>query len=366
MTTIGLCAFKDCTSLESIDIPNTVTEIYNQSFEGCSALRNIDLSNSVKIIAEGSFLGCTSLKTIDLPNSVTDINSNAFNGCVSLKSIDIPDSVTLIGFNAFKNCISIESIDIPNSVTSIGDYAFYGCKSLKKINMQSSLTNIGKFAFWGTSLMAINIPAHINDIGEHAFCNCPISNVTVDKGNVMFFSKNDILYKNDNGVKNSLVKYAPKKASKRFCIDKNTKSLHSCAFKESEELEEIVLHDGISSLGDEQTFAYCISLKNIKLPSSINKIPIHAFGGCSSLQDIVLPNSENYSIEKEVFVYCNSLKSVHSPTKKIENIVIDENAFDGFDIDACTLYIPSGTRWEYRHHPGFKRFKNIEIEKQIE
>ena len=44
--------------------------------------------------------------------------------------------------------------------------------------------------------------------------------------------------------------------------------------------------------------------------------------------------------------------------------MFDEKAVDGFDIDECTLYIPSGTRWAYRHHPGFGRFKNIELEKK--
>ena len=78
----------------------------------------------------------------------------------------------------------------------------------------------------------------------------------------------------------------------------------------------------------------------------------------------MLPNSEDYSINGSVFEGCTSLKSIHSAAVNINNIVIDEEAFGGFNIDGCTLYIPSGTRWAYRHHPEFGKFKNIEIEKK--
>ena len=210
----------------------------------------------------------------------------------------------------------------------------------------------------------MRISSNILDIGKHAICNCPLHNIIVEKENPVYYSIDDVLYKKLEGRKNCLVKYAPKKDGRRFCVDENTNMLDCCAFKHAGELEEIVLHESIFSLGEEQTFACCISLKQIRLPSGIKRIPKHTFVNCSSLEEVVLPSSESYSIEEEVFKYCKSLRSVHSPIEKIENIVINEKAFNGFDIDECTLYVPSGTRWIYRHHPGFGKFKNIEIEKK--
>ncbi len=52
--------------------------------------------------------------------------------------------------------------------------------------------------------------------------------------------------------------------------------------------------------------------------------------------------------------------------ESVDNVEIHYNAFNGFNIDECTLYIPSGTRWAYKHHKGFCKFKNIEIEKKID
>ena len=98
-------AFEDCTSLESITIPNSVTSIGRSAFSGCTSLQSIDIPNSVTSIGRSAFSGCTSLQSIDIPNSVESINIWAFSGCTSLQSIDIPNSVTLIEDSAFYGCI---------------------------------------------------------------------------------------------------------------------------------------------------------------------------------------------------------------------------------------------------------------------
>ena len=78
------------------------------------------------------------VESISIPNSVTEIEDRAFEGCIKLKSFTIPNGVTSIGKDAFYRCSSLESIIIPNSVTSIGDWAFDGCYNLKTIYCKSS------------------------------------------------------------------------------------------------------------------------------------------------------------------------------------------------------------------------------------
>lgn len=78
VTSIGDCAFYDCTTLNSIEIPD-----------------------SVKSIGQRAFYNCTDLISVQIPNSVTNIEGGAFERCSSLVSIKIPDSVTNIGYWAF-------------------------------------------------------------------------------------------------------------------------------------------------------------------------------------------------------------------------------------------------------------------------
>ena len=58
-------------------------------------------------ISSSAFRGCTSLTSVEIPDSVRSIGMHAFAECTSLTSIVIPDSVTSIAFNAFFDCTSL-------------------------------------------------------------------------------------------------------------------------------------------------------------------------------------------------------------------------------------------------------------------
>jgi hypothetical protein len=171
VTDIGWYAFYGCSSLTSITIPNSVTDIGYGVFWGCSSLTSITIPNSVTDIGVYAFYGCSSLTSVTIPNSVTSI-SGAFCGCSSLTSVTIPNSVTSIS-GAFCDCSSLTSITIPTSVTSIGNSAFSGCSSLTSITIPNSVTSIGNSAFSGcSSLTSITIPNSVDSIGYYALYGC--------------------------------------------------------------------------------------------------------------------------------------------------------------------------------------------------
>ena len=64
VTSIGDYAFKDCSSLTSITLPNSVTSIGESAFNSCSALTSITLPNSVTSIGGDAFYGCSALTSV--------------------------------------------------------------------------------------------------------------------------------------------------------------------------------------------------------------------------------------------------------------------------------------------------------------
>lgn len=84
------------------------------------------------------FTNCSTLRTIILPSSVTEIGWSSFDSCVNLVSVNIPSSVINISDYAFYGCKSLSSIDIPSSVISISDFVFSGCTSLSVVNVNRS------------------------------------------------------------------------------------------------------------------------------------------------------------------------------------------------------------------------------------
>ena len=154
ITSIGARAFGSCSSLTSINIPNSVTSIGTFAFGRCSSLTSINIPNSVTSIGNNAFSNCSSLTSINIPNSVTSIGDTAFSES-GLISINLPNSVTSIGNTVFVQSRSLTSINIPNGVTSIGSGAFSGCTSLTSINIPNSVTSIRDTVFNGCSNFTI-------------------------------------------------------------------------------------------------------------------------------------------------------------------------------------------------------------------
>ena len=196
-------AFKDCSSLESIIIPNSVTSIGGNAFESCGLLLSVKIPDGVKIIGDSAFPRCKSLASIILPRSIVSVNGNPFarwNGCLQNESESfiyendvlfnkdktiliayrakdtnyvIPDGVIKIGDGAFSRCESLINIVIPDSVTSIGDRAFSRCSSLISIAIPGSVTSIGVRAFeFCRALRSVMIPNSVTSIGKLAFSGC--------------------------------------------------------------------------------------------------------------------------------------------------------------------------------------------------
>ena len=60
---LGVCVLRDCVSLASFEIPDSVTSIGNWAFSGCSSLTHLQMSRNLTSIGGNTFVDCTSLAT---------------------------------------------------------------------------------------------------------------------------------------------------------------------------------------------------------------------------------------------------------------------------------------------------------------
>ncbi len=105
-------AFKDCSNVTSVLIPNSIKSIGINAFENCSNITETTIPEGVTLIGNNTFLGCEKLASVTLPTSLENIGANAFAGCTSLTSIVLPKNIQEIGANAFANCTKLATIEV--------------------------------------------------------------------------------------------------------------------------------------------------------------------------------------------------------------------------------------------------------------
>ncbi len=159
-------------NLEAINIPSSVTVINGNGkqngapFYNGYSLKSVTFASmdNLTVMKNSVFAGCTSLQTIKLPNSVTEIGNYCFSNCASLKEISLPNSLKTIANHAFAWCTSLEVIKMGSSFAyfnNTGDNSFtYSAGSIKEIYIPKSfyattpdVTNNYKvsYAFHGVS-----------------------------------------------------------------------------------------------------------------------------------------------------------------------------------------------------------------------
>lgn len=303
--------FDGCTSLEEVELPESIKEIPNYTFSGCSSLAKITMSNSITAIGVGAFFSCPIV--FDIPETVIEIGDFSFADS-GLRSIFITSRITSIGKQAFRDCTMLDEVifDSNCQIQTIKESTFSGCTSLTEICIPSSVETIERYAFSDcTSLKKVDFEENsvLHTIKEYAFSGCDaithltIPNSIVDYGTDCLYSCVEITH---------LV--APVSVFSQLQHTYNLESvvittgteIPNNTFAGLSKLSEVILPNTITRIGD-RAFSGC-NLSSFTIPSSVEHIGSDAFSGCNFTTFTIPANVKTIGLG--AFSSCTKLESI--------------------------------------------------------
>ena len=302
VTEVAPSAFRNCTSLTRVTLPETITRIGDFAFTACSSLITASLPTSSQLteIGNNTFAGCSNLLVTWLPTTLTKIGNYAFNGCHSITSITLPDNVTSVGASAFSSCTNLKSVTIGKGCTSLGEWCFMECTALQTVTSYATTppaisyyTFRNNNGFTSATLRVLYTPYDAYTSATYWSNFTSVTRLGYD------FKYNNNFYRftgsNTVGVANESPSY-------------NT-------YSGSVTIPSQVVNDGttyrVTSICG-SAFSFSTGLTSVTLPSSITRIEYNAFYKCSGLTAITIPAAVNY-IGSQAFVDCTGLTRVNIP-----------------------------------------------------
>ena len=110
-----------------------------KGFSGCTNLESISFvypetgQNGLTQIPDYCFNGCTALESLDIPEGMTEIGYRALQHLTGLKTINLPNSLKTIRGHFLCDCQLVTSLVIPYNVSKIDGAFLHGCDNLRSV-----------------------------------------------------------------------------------------------------------------------------------------------------------------------------------------------------------------------------------------
>ena len=270
------------------------------AFSNMKGLKEIDLSETnITSIGDYAFWNCTDLESVKIPNTVTSLGSYSYVGN-PIKQLPDNGSITTVGSCVFASCQNLGEFTIPESYESLGEYAFQNCKGIKKLVIPPNIISMGGQIFNGcTELIDLTLPY------------AATSKAVADSGNSNAYTSVADLFMYDwISSDNSGMDFSD------YAIEKITitggEIVPDYAFSGMTTVKEIDLSSSKASSLRSYVFNNCTSLENLKFPSTMKSIGSYAFQNCSSMKEFNL-NDGLESIGEAAFHNCTGIHSLTIP-----------------------------------------------------
>jgi hypothetical protein len=377
VTSIGDYAFKECSGLKKVIVKdiaawcgikfgsssNPLYYAKHLYSDANTEITNLIIPNSVTSIGVYAFVECSSLTSVIIPNSVTSIGWEAFSGCSGLTSVTIPSSVTYIGSGAFNGSNLTKTIWLTNTPPS-GYGNASGVVNYVSNDQYSSLSNMIVYPFL-SSMFEVDGVKYVPVSPSERTCDaidCVYDNSAADTK-----ISSTVSYK---GVSMGVQKVQPYICYCNTFIENltcdNDGAISKCAFDGCKNMKTLKLGNKITSIGD-YAFRNCSSLQSLVIPNSVTKLGTYSFSGCKSLSKISIPKSVE-KIGNDVFNGSTGLKEFIIEDRETE-LTLGYNSSSSPLFSDCPLdyvYIGGNINYGTSSSQGYSPFyRNTTLRKVV-
>jgi uncharacterized repeat protein (TIGR02543 family) len=357
VATLGTSVLQNTVDLESLTIGGQLPQFLRFYFGGTSAtaggvipaaLKHVTITNTTSnILPTSYFQAFTTLETITLPNSITEIQSNAFNGTTNLKSVVLPANLVTLGVSTFQ-ASGIETIVIPNSVTILPNDTFRGAIRLTSVTLPNGLVTMGFNVFFDAiNLTSLSIPSTVTSIGTgilnstSAGATSKIESITVNLES--FAPTLSFLRYLFGGTSTTAGGNLPQSLKTVNLTSTALTAIPNGFFQSFATIETITLSNTFTTMGTD-VFNGTTLLKNVTLPTSLTNIGNNAFLNSSSMLNINIPKTVT-TIGNTAFRGTTSLTSFEFPESlvSIGTGVFQESGLIAIEIPTVLTAIPNDT-----------------------
>ncbi|MCC8122669.1 MAG: leucine-rich repeat domain-containing protein, partial [Oscillospiraceae bacterium] len=271
LKTISRRAFANCTALEEINFPSTLTTIDSEAFR-TSGIPSLTLPAGLTSLGTGAFRECDNLQTVTIEHVNTILMAGLFKDCTALNTVVLAEGITRIPASFFENCTSLEHVTLPNSLREIEYNAFSNCTALSQITLPDGLTSIMFGAFEHcTSLTEITIPASVERMDALAFADSGLVSVTLDND-----MRQDVFWYGEDlkSVVTTYFKYGTDWYNANVNVSEYSASKYDTEYYNS-------------------PFASCYHLEYINIPTTWTGLPAHFLHNCAGNLDLDIPDYIN-------------------------------------------------------------------------
>lgn len=345
---IGIFSFAFNSAIQTLNLPEGITEIPYAAVCNAEALASIKLPASVKRIGHTAFFNCHYLNEIEM-SGVTEIGDLAFVYS-GLSSITLPQGLEKIGHYAFSYSYKLTSVFIPDSVTQLGYCTFSDCTALENVRLSNSLSKIPYSCFYYCKIKDLVIPDSVTEVDDEAFDCCILDSVVLSSnlkriGEWAFSDLSDGYTVNANTlVIPASVEYIGcyaffESGFDKIVINGTNLVIAEKAFSGSG-FSKLEIKSGVKDI-DSQVFYDCKNLTELTIENGVERIYDEAFSLCNSLKEVTIPQSMKH-LGKKVFAPCEGIdKIVYNATDcMIAGTDFYDMPFDGTNVSE--LHIGDG------------------------